>query len=368
MRFAFFILVPSLILISASLASAQLNDTAALVAANVSDSNSSAPAAIPLNITVSLNKDKFYPGEKMKIRGEVMRGNESDIDGEAWIMLEHGYNIKFTNGKFGIDLQLDNATKSGKREMDIEVTDSENNKGAVKKEFYVIAVPARIDIYLNNNSFSPGGMINASAVLLDQVGDPISGEEMVMTLYDARGGAVIDRRPASNLVYGLPRGAMPGEWWVYAYSNDIKERRFFKVEEYPKVEYSLKSGKLIIKNVGNVPYNKPVSITFSGSGLAVTEIKDVDIGVGKGESFNLAAPDGNYRVYVTTNGYEEKFEGITLTGGAVGAKQILPNNGAFIFTCIAAAIALLAVLMRFYGKGKKKNSKQAMTALPVMKK
>ena len=353
MRFAFAFVFLGLFLLNACAASAQMNESVVILNQTIVHAS--------FNITITLNKEKFSPGERIKVMGAVQREDgSSDINGEVYVRIDKEHKTRLNGGSFAVETTLDNLTKSGQREIEVEVLDEQNGKGIVKKGFYVAPDPAGLDVYLNKNSFLPGVELNASASLLDQNGEKIEGAEIVLTIYDSRGATIMKNTLAYGwLDYTLPGDAIPGEWWVYAYSNDIKARRFFNVEESRRIEYSVDGGMLSVKNVGNVIYTDPISVTFSGNELAVTEVKDLNLEVGVEKRFSLSAPEGKYRVYVTSLTDEKKFEGIPLTGGAVGVSEPAPPYLILYLIGIGAAIVLIALAARAYQRRSGKAAKAA---------
>ncbi len=299
-----------------------------------------------MEIILTLNRERFSPGDVIKIGGDVLRDGEP-ITGSVEIKLDDRYFVPLNSGRFRWESTLSGATKSGEREVIIEVTDEDGNSQTLTKKIYVIPIPTRLDIFVNGNSFAPRSTIKASAVLRDQNSEPID-TEVFMTLYDSNGATIMQRKfSGGNFEYTLPRDAVPGEWWVYAYSENIKERRFFSVEEYPKISVELKGEALKIKNVGNVHYTRPLFITFLRNGLSVTDKVSLNIGVGGEQILELTAPGDIYEIKVESGDYSNEFRDVSLTGGAIGVKGKFSHEQILLAAVILLLILAAAAFVKF---------------------
>ena len=215
--------------------------------------------AIPLDVDAFVSKTKYSPGEKIKVSGTANKDGLA-VTGIAKIKINEEYSVRVINGNFFFETILRNNIRSGLHQVMIRVEDEEGRIGSATKDIFIEAVPSKLEIYLNNNSYFPEDLINVSAILKDQNSEAIN-REIIIRLYDSRGAEVKKETVRGNsFEYNLPQGAIPGEWWVYVFSNNIKARRFFKINELSKVDISIEGDRLVVKNIGNVVYKNNLLI------------------------------------------------------------------------------------------------------------
>ncbi len=118
--------------------------------------------------------------------------------------------------------------------------------------------------------------------------------------------------------------AYQGPWKIVAEYNRIETNRLFNVGKLEKVEIKLEGDILIIKNIGNAPYDKKILIYIG----RVDQTAQVFLEIGQTKRIRLTAPDGDYDVKVI-EGNEEKileFKGVKLTGNVVGLERVLGDS------------------------------------------
>jgi len=338
MRFGLFATIFSIILLANAL----------LISAQADNSTISGNSTIVLKtieVDAKLSKEKFSPGDKIRITGTAKIGDNEDINGLVKIKIDDYYSTAIKDGHFSLEVTLSDLIKSGDHILSIEVKDSEGNTGSVKNHFYVLPMPKRVEVYLNNNSFSPGGTIEASAIVRDQNSEPID-TATIMTVYDSRGAEVAKVVVHDEkFVLDLPSDALPGDWWIYAYSDSLKARRFFEVYEEQEIETYVNGSNLFIKNTGNVPYRKPITITFWDKGDSDVKSVNLNIAVGAEAKIELSG-FGKYKLDVASGDAQNHFEGVSLTGGVVGAQlygdvsQLVTGVVVFVSAVVAFALAL----------------------------
>ncbi len=137
---------------------------------------------------------------------------------------------------------------------------------------------------------------------LIQEGSAGSGEEMTLSL-------------SENAVKGL--------WKITANFEGVEGNAWFNVAELEKAEIKLENSNLIITNIGNVYYRKPISISIGDH----SETAIVRLGVGQTKEIKLTAPEGEYNVVVSDGTDDNTFEisGVSLTGNVVGLEKVGSN-------------------------------------------
>lgn len=118
-----------------------------------------------------------------------------------------------------------------------------------------------------------------------------------------------------------------GYWKIEAFYQDKSVKRFFSVSEREEADFKLEGEKVIIRNIGNVPYTKTVQILIGDK--AITQKQYIDIGTYK--EIRLVAPKGKYNVQVAVDGKTELSAldiQLTGTGQVIGAldQQLIDNQ------------------------------------------
>ena len=106
----------------------------------------------------------------------------------------------------------------------------------------------------------------------------------------------------------------------------------------------MKNNTLLIKNLGNVPYKKPIEVSIGG----VTDVKDLDLEIGKSIVLTLGAPDGEYDIAVNDGNSQQELGRTFLTGRAIGIGDvenvIFSDIGIWIWT-LFIVILIIAILI-----------------------
>jgi hypothetical protein len=323
-----------------------------------SSETSSFEISSDINITMQINKKYFLPGEKLEIIGSAQKANGMPFTGLGKINFDGTEHIININEKFSFGMTLDPAIKSGAHSLMIIINDSYGNLGSMQDEIVVQVVPTSIDINLEKERFIPGDILLAKVTLYDQAKDEIN-DSISVTLYNPWGtGMQTKMVNEDDFNFEFKDDAMPGNWWVYAFSNGIKERKFFYVEEFERIDSSIANNTLKIKNTGNVAYQKPIEILFKSESKTDSQIINLNIPVGKEDSFKLNAPDGDYNITIKGSNIEQSFRAI-LTGKAVSVKSTGIRDKLKEISVVAFIVVLVAlsVLARYKLKNKGVNVK-----------
>ncbi|MFC1685584.1 hypothetical protein ACFLZZ_01020 [Nanoarchaeota archaeon] len=308
-----------------------------------------------IEMYATLNKDTYSPGDKIKIGGFAKDENQEPINGIARVMLENEYRTNVRNGNFYFETILGGGIQSGENEIFIEVEDDLGGYGNLTKKFEVRAIPSRLEVSIDKRSYLPGDVMKIAITLKDQNSEEIDAD-VSLTIYDSRGAEMkkikIDE---GKLNYVFPQSALPGKWWIYAFSKNEKGRKFFTVDELENADIKIVGNELKVANLGNVPYEESLLITFLGEKKTVTDAVNVNVGVGKESVFELNGPEGNYLIEVETENFNRHFKEVPLTGGTIGLTAKASLEGKVVaFGFILAAIAMFL----FFKRGSKKKEEE----------
>jgi len=185
---------------------------------------------------------------------------------------------------------------------------------------FVSAEKIGIDI---NNNYVPGENIKFKITLYDDNAKQIPGE-ISFTMYNYIMEEIIpsgNAKSGDEINYLLPENAIRGLWEISVKYKDIEQVARFNVLELEKADFKIDGDKLIITNIGNVPYGKSIQITIGEQKETIL----VPLGIGESKTIRLTAPNGNYNVRVNDGTQKEDniaSSGVSLTGNVIGLESL----------------------------------------------
>jgi len=198
----------------------------------------------------------------------------------------------------------------------------------------------RMDI---GDNYFPGEEARLLISIYDENGDKIDGliQFIVQDYYTDifKQGEVYS---GEELVFKLPGDARRGLWKVSASYGEMTGEAWFNIQELEKAEIKLEGDRLIVRNVGNIPYGKPISISIGGH----SETALVRLGVGQTKEVRLTAPEGEYDIKISDGTIENTFEvqGVGLTGNVVGLEK---SNQGFLekYSLVSLFLGVLGLVI-----------------------
>src|SRR4030042_1007981 len=176
------------------------------------------------------------------------------------------------------------------------------------------------------DSFVPGGIVIARITLYDNNANQIQGlvNYKILNYYtDIMASGSVNSR--EEILYELPTNAIQGPWKIIASYNGIETSNLFNVDDLEKAEIKLQGDILIVKNIGNTPYDKKILIYIGQE----DQTASIFLEIGQTKEIRLTAPEGKYDVRVIEGNNEKtlEFNDISLTGNAVGLERVLGDAG-----------------------------------------
>ena len=186
-----------------------------------------------ITITAEMNKEEYLPGDKIIINGKAIKENGQEVDGNASINLDISFISEVKVGFFTQDILLDKKIKSGEHELSIKVIDKDNNVGTFSKKIEIKAIPSKVELQLNSESFSPGEKLETFLKVYDQADDEISTSG-TLTLYDPDYIEIISRDvdTQTKFEYSFPSNSKPGKWELICFSSGVKTMKFIEITKY----------------------------------------------------------------------------------------------------------------------------------------
>ena len=315
------------------------------------------------------------PGEEIIISGTVRKMNGLGVNGEVEISIPFTGAIqknaeinksdilanssvssilpgdkfygKITEGVFSVSLLLPEKITAGDYRITVNSYEksSDNviiNEGSTGAYLKVSQVLTSIDAAINNQNFDPGTNMSIKPILLDQNGNPMA-DQVSIILLDFNQKRVFEKivNSGETVIYDIPTNSPSGYYSSEISVGDMKTTKTFYINEKAIVSFEIKNGTLIVKNIGNIPYERDVQIELNGKPF----VKRVNLAVGESKSFKLTGIDGNYDVKISDGENELLQSGVSLTGNAIGVGDSGTGFYAVLYTPVFWILVILILLM-----------------------
>ncbi|MBS3072982.1 hypothetical protein J4477_04070 [Candidatus Pacearchaeota archaeon] len=283
-----------------------------------------------INVDIKFNREDFFTNENVTFTGSASKANKQPVNGAAKISIgQIGLEsiVPVESGKFSGYILFPESAKAGDYNIDVFVYESKNGEvtNFDNKTFSltVLQMPSSLEIQSPDNA-DPGSEIDISAVLYDQAHDPMDGFSTAINVFDVNNQnikSVLSKAGESTKLIILTN-APQGYWNITAESEKIKTNKVFYVRENKEAEFEISNNTLIIRNIGNVPYDRLIQISIGNT----TEIQHLNLSTGSSLLLELSAPDGVYDVEVNDGDVKSNAR-VSLTGNAIDIRSPYENSG-----------------------------------------
>ena len=332
-----------------------------------------------LDVEFETDKVVYEPGENVALSGLANKAKGGAVDGfvEA-LVVEPNITILGTvnGGKFKLNFSIPKDMRAGKYEISMRAYEKEENgmlinEGFSSGSFEVMQVMRKAEFSFSNQSVVPGNIFYYQVFIYDQARDEMQGE-VTIHIYKPDKSEFLQRliEANSNYEFKVEKNYTPGYWSVDGKIGEIEIEKIFLIEELEIASFELVNETLIITNVGNVPYTRPVEIKIGG----VSEVKEMNLGLGESKTFRLRAPDGDYNVEVFDGDKSENLGTTSLTGNAIRISDIglfssLQDNFYILIWVLIILILLVIIILviRKFLKRSKFDKKPKIKTIDMIK-
>jgi hypothetical protein len=268
-----------------------------------------------LGVITKVEKSRLTPGEKIEVSGEVKNIYDENIQGGvAKISFEGArYTVEIKDGEFEKTIQIDDKIRSGKLPLKIIVEDNLGNSGLDEIIITIKPEYGTLGIDLNKDLFNPKDIVSINPLLYDQAGALVVEEATIEILDSKRNIVFSEITKINNKVdYNLPQFIKPGTYKILITVQDLEEETQFEVDEIIDSEIILDNQTLIIHNIGNVDYEKPIKVDLGDNRI----IRRTNIQPNETELIYLfeEVPTGKYDILVTYGDNKKSFNDIQIIG------------------------------------------------------
>jgi hypothetical protein len=310
-------------------------------------------------VSVALDKENYNPGEQINMVLKATKANGQLLQGFLEVSGDVSSSNAVENGEVQVAFQLPADIAAGNHFMNMNIYERGKDNLALNYEnitshFIVNQIPSKIELSLNELEIVPG---NESLEIMPQIFDQsrieMNGSALNLKLiapdltesdYSAQDGI--------KKIIAFETNQTFGNYKIIASVGDIKLEKEFRVLEVEKISLDIIGGDniLVVKNIGNVVYNKTIDIAI---GNKTEKIENIRLGLGEEKRFRLNAPDGEYDVSVS-DGEIRTGKRLLLTGAAVSVTgqgfMDLSKLRIVLYFLIVIILALALVLLARNGR------------------
>lgn len=302
-----------------------------------------------LKISALLDKQQVLPGESIQITGNVKYRNGKMVDDLVKLRL-NGNEVFLKKGEFTFEFRTMSNAKSGENSLMFAASDGYGNLGEGLMSFRVTPVPSKLVIEKNKQEFFPREIVEVRSKLYDQAGEEMQNAA-VLKMKDPNGNVV--EQSIADIVYTLDAFAEPGIWEITAEEQSLSVYDRVVVKELTNVSVRVSGQDVVVRNIGNVPFEAGVSVKVDNEiynqnmelGVNASGVIELDQFAGTHDVLVLAAgkeyPLGQM-VIEDRRGFFGKI-GDQLTGNVVSEGETEKASNPWVY------IAVVAVLLGFLG-------------------
>jgi hypothetical protein len=278
-----------------------------------------------ITLEIKEQTSEAKPGTSATIIGIANKANQANAEGFIEASLKLGeteqLNILDTirKGFFELNLSLPEELPAGEYTVNLhayekDIVDQITNQGNLKTTLTIIQIPTSLEVSIEENQVTPGTDLKVKAILHDQTGEKISAETTI-TIKNSLDKIIEQVTLQTDELHSLsiPYNELPAEWKIEAVSGELTGENFFSITKLEKVETIILNKTLLIKNIGNVPYNKTLPVKIGDQTL---DIK-VQLQIDQEKKYALNAPNGKYEVEI-----QGQSQNALLTGKAIDVKEV----------------------------------------------
>lgn len=305
-----------------------------------------------LKINIEFDKTNFNPGEKIDLQGSAVKENGEDADGYIQLNIKEANVTKISqsesidNGFFSVSTTLPKDMPAGEYTLVLEGYEQDSkgvktNTGSSSKTIKVNQIPTNLEVFFENPDVEPGKSFKVKPILHDQTGEKIYNKTSFLTIKD-QNDKILDQKEVMTdelVEYNVPYNEPPQKWKAVAISSKLTGEAQIEILEKEATNVKIINKTLIIKNTGNVPYNKTVLVKVGNETLNIPVYLKID----EEKKYTLSAPDGKYHVEVLLEGNETLSGDVLLTGKSINVKEASSVAGNLIHYPIVW-IFLIAIL------------------------
>ena len=331
------------------------------------ESRNSQTFQITKKISVSFDLGGILePGKGVEVSGGAVKANGQNLEGYVELII-NDLNLSVSNivagGRFNLNISIPRNSPSGNHEVKVRVYEKDNagkiiNEGSSIGTVKIKQIIQEVDIAVNSGSIIPGNELIYKILAHDQAGASVSQDVSISIIKPDKSvflNKVIKTEESQKLL--IEGNYAPGNWKIETSLGDLENSKIFYIEEFQNASFRIENKSMIVMNIGNIIYDKPIEVIIGD----VSQVVQIKLNVGETKRFRLYAPDGDYSIKVKNGDKIEELGTISLTGTSVKITgndiyDVLSNKTYFLIGWILLFLILGGIGFYYYRKASKKSS------------
>lgn len=280
-----------------------------------------------ITLTIQTQEKTQKPGTSFFVEGEAIKENQKYSDGLIELefpSIEKKYTESINNGYFSFNISLPEDFPAGEHTLilnayETDKNQEQTNKGLANYALTIEQIPKNLEIFIENPDVEPGTNLKVKTLLRDQSGENIPATSII-TIKNEKGRIQeqIDLQTDEFLEYPIEYSEPSSTWQIHAVSTKMETDLEFTIQEKQEIEVTRINNTLLIKNIGNVIYDKPLTIKIGEESITL----DLELGVEDEEKYSLQAPDGEYELEIIADNQNKFSDTVFLTGNAINIDKV----------------------------------------------
>lgn len=308
-----------------------------------------------VNVNAKLERNNYNPGDQIKLFVEATNENGKPLNGFIQVSNATQLSKSIQEGNAIEVFSMPKTSEAGNYLLTVRAYDLSGqeilNEGITTLYFEINAIPSSLVLSISTENIVPGEKFSIGTEVYDQSGKEIEGKTSIKLISPNYEETIATVEAGDFSEFKLEENATVGNWRVISSFNQLITEREITVIENQKASFEMEDSILIIKNIGNVKYNKTINVNI---GEEVTPLV-LNIGIGETRKFNLQAPNGEYEVSIS-DGENSISNSVLLTGKAISVSDIdskIFKDYLFVWIFLILVLGITGVIfVRKYRKTK----------------
>ena len=313
-----------------------------------------------LQLSFSLDKINYNPGEKVAVSGKVLKSNGEAFSWNLEVSLKNtqiSTSTTISSGNFNLNFALPSVIAAGDYEFLAKASDSNGNGGEFSKFVVINSIPTKLYIAIEKLNIVPGNNLTFKIILYDQTSKEMTGKAHLI-IKDSKK----EIYSASNLTtgtfysYAIAKNMPAQEINLFSslISGNISTNKIISIEKHAEIEIQVLGDELIVKSVWNIPYAGQINVKVGNSVIQ----QDVSLDLGEIKKYRINAPAGNYTILVNDAQTSMTKTNVSLTGNVIKLSEIKST----LFRNYVVWIFIIGIMGMFiFATGRKIIKKKSYT-------
>lgn len=271
---------------------------------------------------------EIQPGKGLIIDGNAKRYTGSLVNGFVEFKVSNLEGVvvdeiieTVDEGYFSVNLSIDDRQNAGMYRVNVRVYEKDGeeitNEGVAVASFRVLQISDSLEL-VAPDVIEPGTNLEVKGIMRDQSGEKMNAS-IIITIKDIEDRMItqIQKKSDEFMSYSVPSNEPINEWQIIAVAEGMSNEKVVEILENSDVNIQLINQTVVVTNIGNVLYERPVSVKIGSE----TVYLNTSLELGESKTYLLSAPEGNYQVQVLAEGEEPIAQHVTLTGNVVDVEE-----------------------------------------------